>query len=148
MESSNITINEEWIRKKLNITHDNLEDIKTLSLAGTYQEKISHLGNSLHKFTRLKELDLSRNCLVSLEGLENCKHLEKLNLYYNNIFSLKELERLKHNTTLSELDLRLNPITKVRLREELTFVFNLFINFKFKGRKWLQTSLDSTPSIA
>ena len=112
MESSNITINEEWIRKKLNITHDNLEDIKTLSLAGTYQEKISHLGNSLQKFTRLKELDLSRNCLVSLEGLENCKHLEKLNLYYNNIFSLKELERLKYNPTLSELDLRLNPITK------------------------------------
>ena len=112
MESANITINEEWIRKKLNITHDNLEDIKTLSLAGTYQEKISHLGNSLQKFTRLKELDLSRNSLVSLEGLENCKYLEKLNLYYNNIYSLKEIERLKYNPVLSELDLRLNPITK------------------------------------
>lgn len=112
MESTNVTISEEWIRKKLNINHDNLEDIKTLSLAGTYQEKISHLGNSLHKFTRLKELDLSRNALVSLEGLENCKSLEKLNLYYNNIFGMKEMERLKNNPMLNELDLRLNPITK------------------------------------
>ena len=56
------------------------EDIKSLNLAGTYQEKISYLGNALHKFTRLKELDLSRNSLMSLEGLENCKHLEKINL--------------------------------------------------------------------
>jgi centrosomal protein CEP72 len=111
--ATGITISEEWIRKKLNITHDNLEDIKSLSLAGTYQEKISHLGNALHKFTRLKELDLSRNSLVSLEGLESCKSLERLNLYYNNIVALKEVERLKHNQQLAELDLRLNPITKV-----------------------------------
>jgi hypothetical protein len=32
--------------------------------------------------------------------------------YYNNISSLKELERLRFNSVLSELDLRLNPITK------------------------------------
>lgn len=112
MDMAQLTISEEWIRKKLNITHDNLEDIKALSLAGTYQEKICFLGNALHKFTRLKELDLSRNSLVSLEGLENCKQLEKLNLYYNNISSLKELERLRFNSVLGELDLRLNPITK------------------------------------
>ncbi|CAF0704706.1 unnamed protein product [Brachionus calyciflorus] len=112
MDSNSNAINEEWIRKKLNINHDNLDDIKTLSLPGTYQEKISHLGTSLFRFTRLKELDLSRNTLISLEGLENLKLLEKLNLYYNNIGSLKELERLKYNTALSELDLRLNPITK------------------------------------
>ncbi len=122
MESTNITITEDWIRKKLNIAHDNLEDVKTLSLAGTYQEKITHLGNSLHKFTRLKEIDLSRNALVSLEGLEYCKHLEKINLYYNNIFSLKEVERLKHNTMLNELDLRLNPITKV-VKNRLKYIF-------------------------
>lgn len=81
-------------------------------MPGTYQEKITHLGTSLNKFTRLKELDLSRNSLISLEGLESLKLLEKLNLYYNNISSLKELERLRYNTGLIELDLRLNPITK------------------------------------
>ena len=83
-----------------------------MSLPGTYHEKISHLGNSFFKFTRLKELDLSRNSLISLEGLENLKHLEKLNLYYNNISTIKELERLRYNSSLVELDLRLNPITK------------------------------------
>lgn len=137
--STGITINEDWIRKKLNITHDNLEDIKTLSLAGTYQEKISHLGNALHKFTRLKELDLSRNSLVSLEGLENCKNLEKINLYYNNIFTLKEIERLKHNNMLNELDLRLNPITKVSLRKlfncSTKFIVYLIVFLILSGRE-------------
>ena len=97
-------ISEDWIRKKLNITHDDLgtshgfpcllfmffsaqllafvvtDDIKMMSLPGTYQEKITHLGNSLQKFARLKELDLSRNSLISLEGIEHLKNLEKLNL--------------------------------------------------------------------
>ncbi|RNA24294.1 centrosomal of 72 kDa [Brachionus plicatilis] len=112
MDSNSNVVTEEWICKKLNIAHDNLDDIKTLSLPGTYHEKISHLGNSLFRFTRLKELDLSRNTLVSLEGLESLKLLEKLNLYYNNIGSIKDLERLKYNTALVELDLRLNPVTK------------------------------------
>jgi len=52
-------------------------------LPGTYQEKVTKLGNSLHKFTRLKELDLSRNALISLEGIEHLKYIEKLNLYEN-----------------------------------------------------------------
>ena len=88
------------------------EDVKTLSLPGNYHEKISHLGSSLHKFVRLKELDLARNALVSLDGLECLSSLEKLNLYYNNIGSMRELEKLRYNTSLVELDLRLNPITK------------------------------------
>jgi Leucine-rich repeat (LRR) protein len=100
--STNV-ITEEWIRKKLNINHDNLgengglflvsirkvlsminlvflDDVKGLSLPGTYQEKITHLSSSLVRFTRLKELDLSRNSIMCLEGLESLKYLEKLNL--------------------------------------------------------------------
>lgn len=112
MNAATNLITEESIRKKLNINHDNLDDIKSLSVPGTYNEKITHLGNSLIRFTRLKELDLSRNSLISLDGLESLKLLEKLNLYYNNISSLKELEKLRHNTLLVDIDLRLNPITK------------------------------------
>ena len=37
------------------------DDVKSLSLPGSYHQKISHLGNSLRGFTRLKHLDLSRN---------------------------------------------------------------------------------------
>ena len=43
------------------------EDVKSLSLPGTYHEKIVSLDNALRKFTRLKSLDLSRNALETVE---------------------------------------------------------------------------------
>ena len=46
---------------------DHEDDVKSLSLPGTYHEKISSLGTSLSGFTRLKFLDLSRNALISTE---------------------------------------------------------------------------------
>lgn len=54
-------------------------------LPGSHEEKISQLGASLFKMTRLKELDLSCNALDSLEGLSHLGLLEKLNLYFNRI---------------------------------------------------------------
>jgi len=42
------------------------DDVRSLSLPGTYHEKINCIGNSLQCFTRLKSLDLSRNTLASL----------------------------------------------------------------------------------
>jgi len=42
------------------------DDVQSLSLPGTYHEKIGCLGDSVKHFTRLKLLDLSRNCLESL----------------------------------------------------------------------------------
>jgi len=42
------------------------DDVCSLSLPGTYHEKIGCLGNSLKHFTRLKSLDLSRNALENL----------------------------------------------------------------------------------
>ena len=41
--------------------------MKSLSLPGAYNEKISSLGTALHGFTRLKSLDLSRNSLMTTE---------------------------------------------------------------------------------
>lgn len=107
-----LTLSEEVIRNRVNLQHDNLEDVKALSLPGTYHEKVVCLGNSLRKFSRLKALDLSRNSLASLQGLEHLKLLEKLNLYYNNIETMEELKRLRYNTNLKDLDLRLNPVTR------------------------------------
>ncbi|XP_070575866.1 centrosomal protein of 72 kDa-like isoform X2 [Ptychodera flava] len=107
-----LTITEDWVRERVQLKHDNLCDVRSLTLPGTYHEKIGNLGNSLRNFQRLKHLDLSRNGLVSLEGLEQLKLLEKLNLYYNNIAALNDLYRLRYNTNLQELDLRLNPVTQ------------------------------------
>ncbi|KAJ1070324.1 hypothetical protein K5549_006872 [Capra hircus] len=88
-------------------------ELRSLSIPGTYQEKITHLGNSLMNLTGLKSLDLSRNSLVSLEGIECLAALESLNLYYNRISSLAEVFRLHSLAGLSEVDLRLNPVAKM-----------------------------------
>ncbi|XP_043364504.1 centrosomal protein of 72 kDa isoform X5 [Dermochelys coriacea] len=105
-------LTEEAVRERVNLRHQNLADVRSLSLPGTYHEKITHLGNSLKNFTRLKSLDLSRNALVSLEGIQHLIFLEKLNLYYNHISSLSEIFRLHSLTVLKDVDLRLNPVVK------------------------------------
>ncbi|XP_053117357.1 centrosomal protein of 72 kDa isoform X2 [Hemicordylus capensis] len=87
-------------------------DVRSLSLPGTYHEKITHLGNSLKHFINLKSLDLSRNALTVLEGLQHLTCLEKLNLYFNCISSLSEVFRLHSLMTLKDVDLRLNPVVK------------------------------------
>ncbi|XP_043344971.1 centrosomal protein of 72 kDa isoform X3 [Cervus canadensis] len=105
---------EEKIREKSGLApHCDLAELRSLSIPGTYQEKITHLGNSLMNLTGLKSLDLSRNSLVSLEqGIECLTVLESLNLYYNRISSLAEVFRLHSLAALSDVDLRLNPVVK------------------------------------
>ncbi|XP_076972883.1 centrosomal protein of 72 kDa isoform X7 [Tamandua tetradactyla] len=90
----------------------NLAELRSLSIPGTYQEKITHLGNSLMNLTGLTSLDLSRNSLVSLEGIQYLVVLESLNLYYNCISSLAEVFRLHTLTELRDVDFRLNPVVK------------------------------------
>ncbi|XP_074539603.1 centrosomal protein of 72 kDa [Halichoeres trimaculatus] len=106
------TATEQWIRDRLKLKHPCLGDVRSLSLPGTNQEKIRHLGNSLNNFVRLKSLDLSCNALVSVEGVQHLKVLERLILYYNCIPSFEEVKVLFKLPALKELDLRLNPLTK------------------------------------
>ncbi|XP_039974495.1 centrosomal protein of 72 kDa isoform X2 [Xiphias gladius] len=106
------TITEQWIRDSLQLKHPYLGDVRSLSLPGTYEEKIRHLGNALNSFVRLKSLDLSCNALVYVEGVQHLKMLERLILYYNCIPSLEEVKVLYELSALRELDLRLNPLTK------------------------------------
>ncbi|XP_032271235.1 centrosomal protein of 72 kDa [Phoca vitulina] len=104
---------EEKIREKSGLApHQNLAELQSLSIPGTYQEKITHLGTSLMNLTGLKSLDLSRNSLVSLEGIQYLTALESLNLYYNSISSLAEVLRLHSLTELTDVDFRLNPVVK------------------------------------
>ncbi|XP_071177138.1 centrosomal protein of 72 kDa-like [Mytilus edulis] len=120
-----LTLTEEIIRNRVNLQHDNLEDVKALSLPGTYHEKVVELGSSFRKFSRLKSLDLSRNTITCLKGIEHLKLLEKLNLYYNSIESFEELKRLRFNTNLKELDLRLNPVTRTEADYRLYLIHML-----------------------
>nr|XP_027799698.1 centrosomal protein of 72 kDa isoform X1 [Marmota flaviventris] len=108
-----LVLSEEKVRERSGLgPHRDLAELRSLSIPGTYQEKITHLGNSLMRLTVLKSLDLSRNSLVSLEGIQYLISLESLNLYYNCIASLAEVFRLHSLTELQGLDLRLNPVVK------------------------------------
>ncbi|KAM9353330.1 centrosomal protein of 72 kDa [Symphorus nematophorus] len=107
-----VTLTEQWIRDRLQLKHPCLGDVRSLSLPGTYEEKIRHLGNALNNFVRLKSLDLSCNALISVNGVQHLKVLERLILYYNCIPSLEEVKVLYDLPALRELDLRLNPLTK------------------------------------
>ncbi|CAH8289928.1 unnamed protein product, partial [Heterobilharzia americana] len=119
-----ISISEDWVREKVKISSENLEDIKTLILQGNYEEKINSLGSALLHFSRLKILDLSRNVLKSIRGIEHIKTLEVLNLYYNCIEEINELRVLAFNQNIRDLDLRLNPVSRLNsdYRLYLTYI--------------------------
>ncbi|KAK2903658.1 hypothetical protein Q8A67_008371 [Cirrhinus molitorella] len=112
MAADGLTITEQWIREKLNLQHSCLADVRSLTLPGTYEGKICHLGASLKNFVRLKSLDLSHNALVTVQGIEHLEMLERLNLYYNRLASLQDVFSLHKLQNLKELDLRLNPVVK------------------------------------
>ncbi|XP_073703024.1 centrosomal protein of 72 kDa [Garra rufa] len=112
MAADGLTITEQWIRDKLNLQHSCLADVRSLTLPGTYEGKICHLGTSLKNFVRLKSLDLSHNALVTVQGIEHLEMLERLNLYYNRLASLQDVFSLHKLQNLKELDLRLNPVVK------------------------------------
>ncbi|XP_025307310.1 centrosomal protein of 72 kDa isoform X3 [Canis lupus familiaris] len=117
---------EEKIREKSGLApHHDLAELRSLSIPGTYQEKITHLGNSLMHLTGLKSLDLSRNSLVSLEGIQYLTALESLNLYYNSISSLAEVLWLHSLTELTDVDFRLNPVVKNESDYRLFVVYML-----------------------
>ncbi|XP_031298231.2 centrosomal protein of 72 kDa isoform X4 [Camelus dromedarius] len=108
-----LVLSEEKIREKSGLPpHCDLAELQSLSIPGTYREKITHLGNSLMNLTGLRSLDLSRNSLVSLEGIEHLVALQRLSLYYNLISSPAELFRLRVLPALSDADFRLNPVVK------------------------------------
>ncbi|XP_008111202.2 centrosomal protein of 72 kDa isoform X1 [Anolis carolinensis] len=129
MAADEAPLTEEDVRDRVNLRHQNLADVRSLSLPGTYHEKITNLGNSLKKFVCLKSLDLSRNALTTLEGLQHLTSLEKLNLYFNHISSLSEVFRLHTLTALKDVDLRLNPVVKNESDYRL-FVIHMLPNLR------------------
>nr|KAF6440107.1 centrosomal protein 72 [Rousettus aegyptiacus] len=153
-----LPLSEEKIREKSGLApHRDLAELRSLFIPGTYQEKITHLGNSLMNLTGLKSLDLSRNSLVSLEGIQYLAALESLNLYYNCISVLAEVFRLHSLKELADVDFRLNPVVKnepdyrlfvVRLLPKLRQLDDRPVRESERKASWLhfasEESLDST----
>ncbi|KAK1161880.1 leucine-rich repeat-containing protein 36-like [Acipenser oxyrinchus oxyrinchus] len=124
MAAQELLISENWIIEKADLVKDSpdIAEMKSLSLRGTHREKIRSFGEAFKHFTGLRLLDLSRNSIVSLEGIQHLISLEKLNLYYNNVPSLKEVSCLQMLSDLKELDLRLNPVTNSKEDYRLSVV--------------------------
>ena len=100
----------------VSLTRTNPKRITTLGLPGTIEQRIVSLNDALSIFSRLRKLDLSRNALSSLTGLETLSTLEELILYYNLVSSIDELKKLQKNSQLKILDIRLNPVSKLDYR--------------------------------
>ncbi|XP_058848828.1 leucine-rich repeat-containing protein 36-like isoform X1 [Acipenser ruthenus] len=124
MAAQELLISENWIIEKADLVKDSpdIAEMKSLSLRGTHTEKIRSFGEAFKRFTGLRLLDLSRNSIVSLEGIQYLISLEKLNLYYNNVPSLKEVSCLQLLSDLKELDLRLNPVASSKEDYRLSVV--------------------------
>jgi Leucine-rich repeat (LRR) protein len=70
----------------------------------------------------LRTLDLSRNTIQRLRGLENLEHLKFLNLSLNNISKVRQSQYIENLATLTELDLCYNPIqNKKYFRMQMLF---------------------------
>ncbi|XP_020740563.2 leucine-rich repeat-containing protein 36 isoform X3 [Odocoileus virginianus] len=92
---------------------------------GSYAGKIHSIGDAFRNFKSLRSLDLSRNLITSLKGIQYLCSLQDLNLYYNNIPSLVEVSRLQPLPFLKELDLRLNPVVRKDTDYRLFAVYTL-----------------------
>ncbi|CAN2389336.1 hypothetical protein PRIEUP_LOCUS5749 [Pristimantis euphronides] len=112
MAVKRVDLRESWVYERAGLWVGTADTIKSLNLQGTCREKILTLGDAFKNFKSLRSLDLSRNLIVSLQGMEYLHALRCLNLYYNDIESLEEIEHLRPLSQLKTLDLRLNPVTR------------------------------------
>nr|KAF6410864.1 leucine rich repeat containing 36 [Rousettus aegyptiacus] len=118
-------LDEEGIRRLGALTLEQPELVESLSLQGSYAGKIHSIGDAFRNFKNLRSLDLSRNLITSLKGIQYLCSLQDLNLYYNNIPSLVEVSRLQPLPFLKELDLRLNPVVRKDTDYRLFAVYTL-----------------------
>ncbi|XP_057568175.1 leucine-rich repeat-containing protein 36 [Hippopotamus amphibius kiboko] len=118
-------LDEEGICRLGALTLEQPELVESLSLRGSYAGKIHSIGDAFRNFKSLRSLDLSRNLITSLKGIQYLCSLQDLNLYYNNIPSLVEVSRLQPLPFLRELDLRLNPVVRKDTDYRLFAVYTL-----------------------
>ncbi|XP_040266468.1 leucine-rich repeat-containing protein 36 isoform X2 [Bufo bufo] len=112
MAVKRVHLRESWVYGRAGLQAGEADTVESLNLQGTYREKIISLGDAFKNFKSLRSLDLSRNLIISLQGIEYLHALHSLNLYYNDIEALEEIVRLRPLSLLKTLDLRLNPVTR------------------------------------
>uniref|UniRef100_A0A7S2RKC3 U2A'/phosphoprotein 32 family A C-terminal domain-containing protein n=1 Tax=Mucochytrium quahogii TaxID=96639 RepID=A0A7S2RKC3_9STRA len=76
------------------------------------RQGLKAIGNTLDSFRHVVSLDLSRNLLTHLDGIERLEKLRVLSVYLNKIEDGRVVQKLVGNKCLVNLDMRLNPIVK------------------------------------
>lgn len=89
-----------------------LEKCRYLEYLDISRNKLKKI-EGLDALTHLKRLNLSYNFIQRLEGVEKLKRLEQLNLMNNSISNLQDLMCLSNCTTLSDVNLKNNPISSI-----------------------------------
>jgi hypothetical protein len=107
--SSMATLDAAFLARVLGSSNWQAIELESLALQ---REGIAHLGHALRGFTALLQLNLARNCLESLQGIEHCTALVRLSLFHNCIAAHSEVQRLTALPHLAVLDIRLNPISR------------------------------------
>eukprot|EP00658_Telonema_sp_P-2_P003907 TRINITY_DN11460_c0_g1_i1.p1 TRINITY_DN11460_c0_g1~~TRINITY_DN11460_c0_g1_i1.p1 ORF type:complete len:351 (-),score=88.87 TRINITY_DN11460_c0_g1_i1:92-1144(-) len=109
----------EWVIQHALRTHPDDPDVErqlsalqVLSIPG-HKQKFTGLGTALRSLSSLTSLDLSRNSLVELNGLEQLSALKSLNVYYNGVQDVASVRLLRQNLEIRSLDLRLNPVSRL-----------------------------------
>ena len=85
-----------------------LSELRVLNLAGNRIERIN--SNGLSGLSALAELNLRRNCLACISGVETLPALQRLFLSYNNIVAMNSVSSLNTMPSLLELALDGNPL--------------------------------------
>ena len=93
--------------KVLNVAEN---ELRTLSDVPTTTMGIYCTSFGVNVLIKLVSLDISKNKILSLDGLSELKLLERLDISVNIISSVSEVNKLKQNPTLRFLSLAENPI--------------------------------------
>lgn len=93
-------------------------------------------------FSEIKELNLSNNLLINLDGIDKFEKLEKLSLCFNKIPYLSEIFKIKNSQRLKWLKLEGNPLEKnpnyrqkvLSFFPNLTILNNIHLNENLKSK--------------
>ncbi|XP_073989903.1 uncharacterized protein isoform X2 [Rhodnius prolixus] len=104
------------------------ECLVRLELKGNY---LVHLGFLKHaRLKSIKYLNVSKNLLYAIEGIENCSTLEEFYVSFNFISDWKVLRIIKHCSLLKVCDFRENFIKNIEL-------INTFLTYHLTNLKYL-----------
>lgn len=106
-------------------------------------------GEQVPKITKIQQvwiqithLDLSRNLIYSLEGIQLLTNLKEVKLSYNKIESIDQLKNIWNKDEIKCLDVRYNPLTNdpnyrhqvIEIFPNLEILDNLSLNFNLLGK--------------